>query len=127
MRKEPSKRPTAAELGILQVLWKNGPQTVRQVQGALGPETGYTTVLKLMQIMKEKGLLRRDTDDRTHVYFPALPEEQTKNGLVRDLLDRAFRGSAKDLIVQALSAKRTSREELAQIREMIEGIEKGRK
>jgi len=127
MRKFPLKRPTAAELEILQVLWKHGAQTVRQVQETLGPGTGYTTVLKLMQIMTEKGFLHRDTGDRSHVYSPSVPEEQTKNRLVRDLVDRAFRGSAKDLIVQALSTKRASREELAEIKEIIEQIEKGQK
>jgi predicted transcriptional regulator len=127
MGKQPFKRPTTAELEILQTLWKRGPQTVRQVQEALGPDTGYTTVLKLMQIMTEKGLLRRDTAQRMHIYTSAAPEKRTKEGLVRDLLDRAFRGSAKDLILQALSAKRTSPQELAEIRQMIDSIEKGPK
>jgi predicted transcriptional regulator len=122
-----AKRPTAAELQILQVLWSEGPQTVREVQEELGPETGYTTVLKLMQIMSEKGLLIRNTAEKTHIYSPAVPEEQTKGSLVRDLLDRAFRGSAKDLILQALSTKRATREELAEIRQMIEALEKGKK
>ena len=119
------KKPTAAELEILQVVWRNGPSTVRQVHHELNPETGYTTVLKLMQIMKEKGLLTRDTAERSHVYSATIPEEQTKKGLVRDLLEKAFRGSAKELILQALSAKRASREELAEIRQIIDRIEKG--
>jgi predicted transcriptional regulator len=119
------KRPTGAELEILQVLWREGPSTVRQVHEALDPGTGYTTVLKLMQIMTEKGLLLRDTSDRTHVYEPAISEQQTKKGIVGDLLEKAFSGSAKDLILQALSAKRTSAEELAEIRKAIENIEKG--
>ena len=127
MRRDSLKRPTSGELEILQVLWAGGPQTVRQVQETLGPENGYTTVLKLMQIMVEKGLLERDTQERSHVYAAARPEEQTKRGLVSDLLDRAFRGSAKDLILQALSTKRTSREDLAEIRALIEGMEKGKK
>ena len=127
MSLESFKRPTAAELDILQVLWNAGPQTVRQVQTALGPKTGYTTVLKLMQIMVEKGLLRRNTAERTHVYSPAIPEEQTKKGLVSDLLNRAFRGSAKDLILQALSARQTTPEDLADIRQIIEAFEKGAK
>jgi predicted transcriptional regulator len=126
VNKEPLKPPTAAELEILHVLWAGGPRTVRQVQQALPPGTGYTTVLKMMQIMTEKGLVQRDTGERSHIYSPAIPEEQTKSGLVRDLLDRAFRGSAKDLIVQALSARRASREELVEIRRMIEAIEKGK-
>jgi predicted transcriptional regulator len=126
VRKEAVKRPTGAELEILQILWAKGPRTVRQVQEALGPGTGYTTVLKLMQIMTDKGLLARDTGERSHVYSSAVPEAETKGGMVRDLLDRAFRGSAKELIVQALSAPRASRKELAEIREMIEAIEKGK-
>lgn len=121
------KKPTAAELEILQALWRNGPSTVREVHEHLNPNTGYTTVLKLMQIMREKGLLTRDTAERSHIYSPAIPEEQTKNGLVRDLLEKAFRGSAKDLILQALSAKRASKEELAEIRQMIDRLEKGKK
>jgi BlaI family penicillinase repressor len=121
-----ARRPTGAELEILQVLWKEGPSTVRRVHEALDPETGYTTVLKLMQIMTEKGLLKRDTAERTHVYRPAIPEGQIKNGLVRDLLDKAFRGSARDLILQALSTRRASPAELVEIRQMIERIEKGK-
>ena len=120
-----TKKPTEAELEILQVLWKNGPSTVRQVFEELAPETGYTTILKLMQIMAAKGLLKRDTAERTHVYAPAISEEQTKKGLVRDFLDKAFRGSARELIVQALSAKKASRAELAEIRKIIEQFEKG--
>jgi predicted transcriptional regulator len=127
MSLESFKRPTAAELEILQVLWNSGPQTVRQVQTALGPKTGYTTVLKFMQIMVEKGLLRRNTAERTHIYSPAIPEEQTKKGLVSDFLDRAFRGSAKDLILQALSARQATPEDLADIRKIIERFEKGAK
>jgi BlaI family transcriptional regulator, penicillinase repressor len=122
-----TRKPTAAELEILQVLWRLGPCTVRQVQEELGEETGYTTVLKFMQIMTEKGLVKRDTADRSHVYSPAVAEDLTKRGLVRDLLDKAFQGSAKALVLQALSARRTSREELAEIREIIERLEKGSK
>ncbi|HEV8541076.1 MAG TPA: BlaI/MecI/CopY family transcriptional regulator [Verrucomicrobiae bacterium] len=119
-------RPTSAELEILQVLWRSGPSTVRAVHEALGADTGYTTVLKLMQIMAEKGLLTRDTNERSHVYHPASAEEQTKKRLVHDFLDKAFRGSAKDLILQALSTRKASREDLAEIRKMIEEIEKGK-
>lgn len=121
------RKPTPAELEILQVLWKQGPSTVRQVHQTLGWDTGYTTVLKLMQIMFEKGFLRRDTAERTHVYEAAVTEAKTKKRLVRDLLDKAFSGSAKDLVLQALSANRTSKQELAEIRRMIEALEKGEK
>lgn len=120
------KRPTEAELAILQVLWNRGPLTVREVYDALAPDTGYTTILKLMQIMVEKGLLTRDTSARTHVYSAALPESQTKEKLVSHFLETAFRGSAKDLILQALSTKRASAEELAEIRQIIEQFEKGK-
>jgi predicted transcriptional regulator len=120
-------RPTDAELTILRVLWERGPSTVRAIQEALGPETGYTTVLKFMQIMNEKGLLRRDESLRAHVYESALPEETTQRQLVKDLMDRAFAGSAQKLVLQALSAKRASREELANIRRLLDEMEEGRK
>jgi predicted transcriptional regulator len=118
-------RPTYAELNILRVLWQRGPSTVRQVQEVLGPDTGYTTVLKLMQIMIEKGLLTRDDSARTHVFAPALPEETTQRQLVRDLLDRAFGGSAKKLVMQALSSEKASPSELAEIRALLEQMEGG--
>lgn len=119
-------KPTETELGILQVLWRNGPSTVRRVHEELGAETGYTTILKLMQIMAEKGLLERDTGERTHIYHAAVSEDQTKRRIVRDLVDKAFRGSSKDMIMQALSAKAASKEDLAEIRRMIEKMEKGK-
>jgi predicted transcriptional regulator len=115
-------RPTDAELAILRVLWERGPSTVRQVHDVLLRErpTAYTTALKLLQIMTEKGLVRRDETDRTHVYHPRLTEEQTQRQLVRDLLDRAFGGSASKLVLQALAARRASPEELGEIRKLIE-------
>jgi BlaI family transcriptional regulator, penicillinase repressor len=116
-------RPTDAELGILRVLWERGPSTVRQVHDVLSRErpTAYTTALKLLQIMTEKGLVRRDESDRTHVYHARLSEEQTQRQLVRDLLDRAFAGSASKLVMQALAARRASPEELAEIRRLLDG------
>src|SRR4051812_35957429 len=107
MAKEVLPRPTDGELAILAVLWERGPSTVRDVHEALSRrrEMGYTTVLKLMQIMAQKGLVARDESQRTHVYRPASDEEQTQKRLVRDLLERAFGGSARKLIVAALSAK----------------------
>jgi predicted transcriptional regulator len=115
-------RPTDAELAILRVLWERGPSTVRQVHDALARErpAAYTTALKLLQIMTEKGLVRRDETDRTHIYHPRLSEEQTQRQLIRDLLDRAFGGSASKLVMQALAARRATPEELGAIRELID-------
>lgn len=116
-------RPTDAELTILRVLWARGASTVRQVHDALSRErpSAYTTALKMLQIMTEKGLVRRDVTDRTHVYQAKLSEEQTQRQLVRDLVDRAFGGSSSKLVMQALSAKRASPEELTEIRKLLEG------
>lgn len=113
-------RPTDAELAILQVLWDRGPSTVRQVFESLADrETGYTTTLKLMQIMSEKGLVRRDESARTHVYAAAVSRDKTQQHLVRDLLDRAFGGSAASLVMQALSSHPTSAEERREIEQLI--------
>ena len=122
MRSAPP-RPTDAELAILRVLWARGPSTVRQVHDVLSRErpTAYTTALKLLQIMTEKGLVRRDETDRTHVYQARASEEQTQRQLVRDLLDRAFGGSASKLVMQALAARRATPEELGEIRRLIDG------
>ena len=114
-----SKKPTDAELAILRVLWSHGPSTVRTVAEEMGRGNAYTTVLKLLQIMTEKGLVRRDVSSRTHVYQAAHTQDETQRQLVRDLLDRAFDGSAAQLVVQALSAKKTSPEELAEIRALL--------
>ncbi len=115
-------RPTDAELEILRVLWDKGPATVRDVQQALGPDrkTGYTTTLKLLLIMLQKGLVVRDESQRTHVYSPAVPEHVTQQQLVSSLLDRAFHGSAAQLVLHALETSRTSPEELAEIRRLID-------
>jgi predicted transcriptional regulator len=119
--------PTDAELGILTVLWQRGPSTVREVHEALSAsrEMGYTTVLKLMQIMAEKGLVRRDESQRAHVYETRLAQEQTQQQLVGDLLERAFDGSAMNLVMQALQTKRASVEELSQIRDLLDEFERG--
>lgn len=126
IRQPPLPRPTDGELAILRVLWARGPSTVRQVHDVLSRErpTAYTTALKLLQIMTEKGLVRRDDRDRTHVYEARLTEEQTQRQLVRDLVDRAFGGSAARLVVQALSG-RASAEELGEIRKLIEARREG--
>jgi predicted transcriptional regulator len=125
MAKNSLPKPTGAELAILRVLWDRGPSTVRDVQQALEDErgTGYTTALKLLQIMTEKGLVRRDDRQRTHVYEAVLPAEATQRQLVRDLLDRAFGGSARQLVMQALSAERASKADLAEIRKLLDELE----
>jgi BlaI family penicillinase repressor len=117
-----ASKPTTGELEILSVIWRRGPSTVRQVHSELGERTGYTSVLKLMQIMAEKGLLQRDRRLRTHVYrpAPASAESRTQRRLVGELIDKAFGGSAHKLIVAALSAKKASQEELEEIRKLIE-------
>ena len=125
MDKAELPRPTDSELSILRVLWRLGPSTVRRVQEELNQNqtTGYTTVLKLLQIMNEKGLVNRDERERTHIYNAAVPEEETKQQLVTDLLKRAFGGSARQLVLHALSAKKASRKELAQIRRLLDEME----
>ena len=114
-------RPTDAELAILRVLWARGPATVRQVHEALADarETGYTTTLKLMQIMAEKRLVTRDESARTHVYEARLDRDATQRQLVSDLVDRAFGGSAAALVMQALSQHPATAEELTEIRKLI--------
>ena len=114
-------RPTDAELEILRVLWAHGPSTVRQVNERLatGRDVGYTTTLKLMQIMAEKGLVSRDESDRTHIYFARATEGQTQRQLVSDLMDRAFGGSATALVLQALNAQPASPAELEEIGRLI--------
>jgi predicted transcriptional regulator len=114
------RKPTDAELAILRVLWAQGPCTVRQVAEALGREAGYTTILKLLQIMAEKDLVRRDETARTHVYDAAYSEDQTQRQLVTDLLNRAFGGSAAKLVMQALATSKTTPKELAEIRKLLE-------
>ena len=115
-------RPTDAELAILRVLWERGASTVRQVHETLSDtrETGYTTTLKLMQIMADKRLVTRDESARTHVYTASVNEERTQGQLVKDLVDRAFGGSAKALVLRALSAEGTTAEELRDIRKLID-------
>ena len=129
MAEQSGPRPTDAELEILSVLWGRGPSTVREVHDALNEHkpTGYTTVLKLLQIMTEKGLVRRDEEQRAHVYEARYAQEQTQRQLLGELLDRAFGGSAMKLVMQALSTKKASREELQRIREMLDEMEGGRR
>ncbi len=125
MTDKPIPRPTDAELAILNVLWERGPSTVRDVHDALSKTqaTGYTTVLKLMQIMTEKGLVVRDESERAHVYEARYSEQRTQRQLLTDLADRAFRGSPAKLVMQALSGRKTSAEELNAIRELLDTLE----
>src|SRR5262245_31772150 len=118
-------RPTDAELAILRVLWDRGPSTVREVHEALSASqrSGYTTVLKLLQIMTDKGLVVRDETKRAHVYGPRLSEQRTQRQLLGDLVDRAFRGSPAQLVLQALSGRRATAEELRDIRAMLDELE----
>ena len=121
--------PTDAELEILRVLWKRGPSTVREVFEELkeAKPVGYTTVLKFMQIMAEKGLVRRNEQNRTHIYSSMAPRESTQRQMVGDLLDRAFGGSATQLVMQALSAKRATPGEIDQIRRLLDEYQEKRK
>ncbi len=116
--------PTEAELEILNVLWAAGPSTVREVHTLGGKDTGYTTVLKQMQVMVEKGLLERSERYRSHVYEAKIAKEQTQRQLTRNLLERAFDGSAKNLVLGALSAQKVSAAELQEIREMLDKFER---
>jgi BlaI family penicillinase repressor len=122
-------RPTDAELEILTVLWSIGPATVREVHEVIGRRRAaqYSTVLKFMQIMAEKGLVRRDETQRAHVYQPSRPREWTQRQLAGDLLKRAFNGSAKALLMGALSARKASKAELAEMRKLLDEYRKGEK
>ena len=124
MTKRRLRRPTDAEVEILKILWQRGLATVREVHEALprARPTRYTTTLKLMQVMTEKGLVSRDESQRAHIYQPKLPRDQTLRQLTRHLLERAFGGSAERLVMHALQAKKVSPKELARIRELLESL-----
>ena len=122
----PANLPTEAELEILNILWASGPGTVRDVHTRISKGVGYTTVLKQMQLMMEKGLLSRTEEHRSHVYTPRIAKQQTQRRLARNLLQRAFDGSARDLVLGALSAQKVSANELAEIRRLLDDYEKGR-
>ena len=127
---QPAKRkdkPTNAEVAILRVLWSRGPSTVREVARSMGREDEYTTILKLLQNMTAKRLVRRDESARSHVYAAANPEEQTQRQIVSDLLERVFEGSAAKLVMQALAASDTSLKELEEIQKLIDTHRKGRR
>ncbi len=122
-------KPTEAELAILRVLWQRGPSTVRQVHEALNSvrKTGYTTVLKFMQIMHEKGLVTRDEKPYAHIYEARLLKVHAQRTLVADLLNRAFEGSVTGLVLQALSSRKATPEELSEIRKILKDYERGMK
>lgn len=128
MTNEPP-RPTNAELEILTVLWSVGPATVREVYSVISRRrpAQYSTVLKFMQIMAEKGLVRRNEKQRAHVYEAARPREWTQQQLAGDLMERAFNGSAKALLIGALSARKASKEELAELRKLLDEYRRGEK
>jgi BlaI family penicillinase repressor len=118
--------PSAAEVDILAVLWRMGRGTVRDVHEALGKGRGYTTTLKQMQLMTEKGLLSRREQDRSHVYDAAVPKELTQRQIAADLVRRAFGGSAKSLVLGALSAQPASASDLQEIRRLLDGLERAK-
>ena len=122
-------RPTDAELQLLKILWERGPSTVREVHEALNQTkpTMYTTVLKTLQIMAEKGLVRRDEQQRAHVYRAAIERESTQRKIVSDLMERLFDGSAKQLVLHAISTQAASANELAEIRKLLDEVEANRK
>jgi BlaI family transcriptional regulator, penicillinase repressor len=126
MKDASPQKPTAAELQILQVLWERGPSTVREVHEALQEEKalGYTTVLKLMQIMTAKGLVRRDENQRAHVYEAQQPAEKTKRQFAADMLERVFDGSARELMMHALASQRSTRQEIEELRNLLDEHER---
>jgi predicted transcriptional regulator len=125
MAREKTQYPTEKELEILKVLWAKGPSTVRQVNDEINKqqETGYTTTLKLMQIMTDKGLLVRDDSEFKHVYKPAVTAESTEKQIVGEMLDKVFSGSAQRLVMRLLSSKQVSAEELKKIRQLLDRME----
>jgi BlaI family penicillinase repressor len=125
MSKKSLPKPTEAELELLRVLWNRGPSTVREIHDSLGEEkkTGYTTTLKILQLMAEKGLVKRDASRKSHVYRAVAEAEPIQRQLVRDLLRRAFGGSPGKLVVQALSEEAVSADELIEIRQALEKLE----
>jgi len=125
MSQDTPQKPTASELEILRVLWARGPSTVREVYQALREQKslGYTTVLKLLQIMTAKGTVRRNEEQRAHVYEACQPAEETKRQLVGDVLHRVFEGSASELMIHALEGRRTSKKELDELRRLLDEYE----
>ncbi|HLW97266.1 MAG TPA: BlaI/MecI/CopY family transcriptional regulator [Candidatus Acidoferrales bacterium] len=129
MAEHTKQKPTASELEILGVLWKRGPSTVREVHEALADHksTGYTGVLKLMQIMAAKGIVRRNEHERAHVYEACEPAEETKRQLAADVMSRVFDGSASQLMMHALAGRRASKQEIEQLRRLLDDVERKRR
>jgi predicted transcriptional regulator len=125
-KSEATRRPTDAELSILRVLWERGPSTVREVHEALraSQRSGYTTVLKQLQVMTEKGLVVRDEAQRAHVYVASSSEQRTQRQLLRDLVDRAYAGSSAKLVLQALAGQSSTAKERSDIRALLDELEK---
>jgi BlaI family penicillinase repressor len=123
----PTPLPSDAELDILAALWRLGPSTVREIHEALGKDSGYTTTLKQMQLMTEKGLLARSERFRSHVYEAGVAKEQTQKQIAADLLKRGFEGSAKNLVLGALAAQPASQQELREIRQILDELDKKRR
>src|SRR5215475_11864382 len=126
MLKDPPQKPTASELEILRILWARGPSTVREVHEALSEkkDLGYTSVLKLLQIMTAKGIVRRDEGQRAHVYEACQPAEKTKRQLALDMIQRVFDGSASELMMHALAGKQSSKAEIEELRRMLDEYER---
>ena len=129
MKKKKITKPTEAELEILQILWENGPSTVRFINDELNKRksVGYTTTLKIMQIMTEKNLVKRNEENRSHIYTAAYKKDETRKVLIDRLIETAFGGSASKLVMQALGNKKASKEEIQELRKFLDEIEKGQK
>ena len=127
MARKSLPRPTDSELEILRVLWQRGTSTVREIHDEINKArpTGYTTVLKMLQIMTEKELVQRDEEQRAHVYEARLAQGETQRQLLGDLIERAFDGSAKQLVMHVLSEKKASAEDLSEIRQLLDEFERG--
>jgi predicted transcriptional regulator len=125
MARRPSSQPTDVELAILRVLWGRGPSSVREVHAALADtrDTGYSTTLKMMQVMFDKGLLLRDESQRPQRYAPAVPEEQTQKRIVDDVVQKVFGGSARKLVLRAVQSENVTAQELAEIRKLLKKLE----
>ncbi len=119
------KKPTESELEILQILWQAGPSSVKFVNDALQAKrtVGYTTTLKIMQIMTQKGIVKREKNGKSHLYFPVIKEHETRNALIDKLLETAFGGSALNLVMQALGGRKTTKEEIEQIKEFLDRLQ----
>ena len=128
MPRKRSPQPTEVELAILRVLWDRGPSSVREVHEVLQErrDTGYSTTLKMMQVMFDKGLLTRDESRRPQFYAPSVPEEQTQRQIVDDLIHKVFGGSARKLVLRAVRSEHVTADELAEIRRILKKVDGGK-